>query len=177
MSTQTARPLSLQHVDFDNLYARHLGRHSQFGINLGHLTALFGLWFGVYAALYQAILLSSLPAGYLVIGALALSYLVMVAVNAPYQVVLATAGFLTVFVASIVALPRLPSWSILAFIAIIPVFYKVQSSNHKIWTIAADMTEFNKQFPPGLALTLILLIYEVPLCLNYLVFRRQDWRR
>ena len=84
MSTQTARPLSLLHIDFDNLYARHLGRHSQFGINVGHLAALFGLWFGAYAALYQLILLLGLPAGCLVIGALALSYLVMVAVNAPY---------------------------------------------------------------------------------------------
>lgn len=177
MSTQTARPLSLFHIDFDNLYARHLGRHSQFGINVGHLAALFGLWFGAYAALYQLILLLGLPAGYLLIGALALSYLVMVAVNAPYHVVLATAGFLAVFVASIVALPRLPGWSILAFIALVPVFYKIQSWNHKIWTVAADMTDFNKQFPPGRALNLILLIYEVPICLNYLVFKRQDWRR
>ena len=50
MSTQTTQPLSLLHVDFDDLYARHLGRHSQFGINVGHLVALYGLWFGVYAA-------------------------------------------------------------------------------------------------------------------------------
>ncbi len=177
MSTQTARPLSLLHVDFDNLYARHLGRHSQFGINVGHLAALFGLWFGAYAALYQLILLRDPPAAYLVIGSLALTYLAIVAVNAPYRVVLATANFLAVFVASIVAMPRLPLWSIPAFIAIIPVFYKIQSWNHKIWTVTADMTEFNKQFPPGGTLTFILLIYEVPVCLNYLVFKRQDWRR
>jgi hypothetical protein len=177
MSTQTARPLSLLHFDFDNLYARHLGRHSQFGINVGHLAALFGLWYGAYAALYQMILSSGLPAGYVVIGSLALTYLAIVALNAPYHVLLATAAFLAIFVASVVAMPRLPVWSIPAFIAIIPVFYKLQSWNHKIWTTAADMTEFNKQFPPGRALTLILLIYEVPVCLNYLVFKRQDWRR
>ena len=42
MSTETTQPLSLLHVDFDDLYARHLGRHSQFGINVGHLAALTG---------------------------------------------------------------------------------------------------------------------------------------
>ena len=77
------------------------------------------------------------------------------------------------FVASVLALPRLPGWSILAFLAMIPVFYKFQAWNHKIWTVAADMTEFNKRFPPGRTLNLILLIYEVPICLNYLIFRRQ----
>ena len=34
MRTQTTRPLSLLHVDFDDLCSRHLGRHSQFGINV-----------------------------------------------------------------------------------------------------------------------------------------------
>ena len=51
----------------------------------------------------------------------------------------------------------------------IPVCYKFQSWNHKVWTAAADMSEFNKRFPPGRDLNLILLIYEVPICLNYLV--------
>ena len=61
----------------------------------------------------------------------------------------------------------------LVFVAMIPVFYKLQSWSHKIWTVADDMSEFNKRFPPGRALSTILLIYEVPICLNYLLFRRQ----
>ena len=131
-----------------------------------------GLWFGVYATLYQAVLLLDLPAGWLIIVALAVTYLALVAINAPYHVSLATAVFLAFFVASVLALPRLPSWSILAFVAMVPVFYKLQAWSHKIWTVAADMTEFNKRFPPGRTLNLILLIYEVPICLNYLIFRR-----
>jgi hypothetical protein len=177
VSTQTTQPLSLLHVDFNDLYARHLGRHSQFGINVGHLAALYGLWFGAYATLYQIILWLGVPAGWLIIVALALTYLALVAINAPCQVVLATAVFLAFFVATVVALPRLPGWSVLAFVAMIPAFYKFQSWNHKLWPIAADMTEFNIRFPPGRALNLILLIYEVPICLNYLVFRRKDWSR
>src|SRR5262249_37874993 len=44
------------------------------------------------------------------------------------------------------------------------------------WTVGADMSEFNKRFPPGPTLNSILMMYEVPTCLYYLVFRRKDWR-
>ena len=177
MSTEATQPLSLLHVDFGELYSRHLGRHSQFGINVAHLAALYGLWFGVYAAIYQAILLMGIPGGWLVLVALAFCYLASVGVNAPYSVCLATAVFLAIFVASVIALPPLPGWSILVFLVMVPVCYKLQAWSHKIWTVGADMTEFNKRFPPGRTLNSILLVYEVPICLNYLLFRRQDWRR
>jgi hypothetical protein len=177
MSTQTTQPLSLLHVDFDDLYARHLGRHSQFGVNVNHLAALYGLWYGIYAAIYQGVLLLGLSAGWLIIVALAVTYLAFVAINAPYRVSLATAAFLAVFVASVLALPRLPIWSIPAFLVLIPAGYKFQAWGHKICTDAADMSEFNKRFPPGRALNLILLIYEVPICLAYLLFGREDWRK
>jgi hypothetical protein len=177
MSMQATQPLSLLHVDFDGLYARHLGRHSQFGINVAHLVSLYGLWFGVYAALYQVVLHLGVPSGWLLIVALAATYLGIVAVNAPFHVDLATAGFLAIFVASVLALPKLPAWTILPFLLMAPAFYKLQSWNHKIWPIANDMTEHNRRFPPGRTLTWILLLYEVPICLYYLLFHRQDWRR
>ena len=110
------------------------------------------------------------------IAALAVTYLALVAMNAPSHVSLATAVFLAFFVASVLALPKLSSWWSLAFFALVPIFYKLQSWSHKIWTVASDMTEFNRRFPPGRTLSSILLIYEVPICLNYLMFRRQDWR-
>ena len=157
MSTQTTQPLSLLHVDFDDLYARHLGRHSQFGINVGHLASLYGLWFGVYAALYQAASLLGVPSGWLIIVAMAATYLAIVAINAPFHVDLATAVFLA-FSSQVFSRCRsYRGWSIPAFLLMVPVFYKVQSWNHKIWTAAADMTEFNRRFPPGRTLTTILL--------------------
>jgi hypothetical protein len=177
MSTQTTQPLSLLHVDFDDLYARHLGRHSQFGINVAHLAALYGMWFGVYAAIYQATLLLSLPAGWVLIVALAVVYLGLVAVNAPFRVCAATAAFLAIFVASVLALPKLPAWSLAVFVLMVPAFYKIQAWSHKIWTLAADMSEFNRRFPPGPILNSILMVYEVPTCIYYLVFHRKDWRR
>jgi hypothetical protein len=167
----------LLHVDFDALYTRHLGRHSQVGINIAHLIALYGLWFCVYAAIAQAARLLGLPASWPVVVVMAVAYLATVSINAPAQVSLATAVFLLLFVAGVLSLPALPGWSIAGFLALIPVFYKLQSWSHRVWTAAADMSEFNKQFPPGRDLNLILLFYEVPICLNYLVFRRQDWRR
>jgi hypothetical protein len=174
-TTQTPR-LSLLHVDFRDLYSRHLGRHSQFGINVGHLLALYGLWFGAYAVIDQTARLLGIPASWTIVVAMSAAYLATVCINAPPSVCLATAAFLTVFVASVLALPRLPAWSIPAFLLLIPAGYKFQAWNHKVWTVAADMSEFNKRFPPGRDLNLILLIYEVPICLNYLLFRRADWR-
>jgi hypothetical protein len=118
VSTQTIPPSSLLRVDFADLYARHLGRHSQFGINVAHLVALYGIWFGVYAALEQAVLLLDPPASWPVILGMAVAYLATVAINAPFRVSLATGVFLAFFVVSVLALPKLPGWSILAFAAL-----------------------------------------------------------
>jgi hypothetical protein len=168
MSTLTSRPLSLLHVDFADLYARHLCRHSQFGINVVHLIALFGVWLGVYGAIYRLVPVPWLPIG------MAASYLVLVAINAPVRVCLPTAAFLALFVATVLYMPeQIPWW---AYLPLVPVFYKIQAWSHKVWTMAADMTEFNKRYPKGTVLFFVLLIYEVPMLLNFFVFGRKDWR-
>jgi hypothetical protein len=166
MSTLTSGPLSLWRVDFADLYARHLCRHSQFGINVAHLAALFGVWYAVYAALYGLVRLEWLPV------ALAAAYLAAVALNAPLRVVAATALFLALFLGAVYWLPALPLW---AYLVMIPVFYKLQAWSHKVFTVEQDMTEFNKRYPKGFVLFVVLLIYEVPLALNYLVFDRKRW--
>jgi hypothetical protein len=163
----TSEPLSLWRVDFPDLYARHLCRHSQFGINVVHLAALFGVWFGVYGLVLSLTRLEWLPI------ALAVAYFGLVALSAPVRVCLATAAFLTVFVAALWWLPELPAW---AYLAMIPACYEVQSLSHKVWTAAADMTEYNKRFPKGATLFVVLLIQEVPLCLNYLLFDSRRWK-
>jgi hypothetical protein len=177
MSQIAAQPLSLRHVDFDGLYTRHLGRHSQFGINVAHLLALYGVWFGVYATITQTLRFAGVPGWWAAAVVLALCYLATAAVNSPPRVILATAAFLAVFVATVLALPPLPGWSVPLLVLLIPVCYKLQSWSHKVWTAAADMSDFNRRFPPGRDLNLVLLFYEVPICLNYLLFRRGDWRR
>src|ERR1700722_12248234 len=113
--------MSLLRVDFADLYARHLCRHSQFGINVVHLASLLGVWFGVYSAAYR------LSGEWWLPVALAGAYLALVALNAPARVCLATTLFLAIFLAAVLWLPEVPIW---VYLVMIPVFYKVQSWSH-----------------------------------------------
>jgi hypothetical protein len=176
MSAGTTQPLSLLHVDFDALYARHLGRHSQFGVNVNHLLALYMMWFGIYEAVAQGIRQFGLPA-FPVVVALAAVYLLLVSLNLPFRVIIALTVFLACFVASVVVMPTLPAWAAPLFLVLVPLGYKVQTWGHRVWSTAADMSDFNRRFPPGRDLNRILMTFEVPTCLYYLLFRRQDWRR
>lgn len=164
-------PLGLARVDFADLYARHLCRHSQFGVNVLHLLALFGVWFGGYAFLYALWPEPWLPAG------LAAAYLLAVAPNLPVRVTLATAAFLAAFAAAVVYAPPLPLWAAWAYLLLIPVCYKLQAWSHGWFTAATDMTEFDRKYPKGRALFRVLLFYEVPFLLNYLAFDRRRWTR
>jgi hypothetical protein len=166
--------MSLLRVDFAELYARHLCRHSQFGINVAHLAALFGMWYGVYGIIYSLVRgrteLGPLPEWLPV--ALAAAYLALVARNAPVRVCVATAVFLAIFLAALFWLPELPIW---VYVVMIPMCYELQALSHKVFTVGTDMTEFNKKYPKGVVLFVVLLIYEVPLVLNYLLFDRKSW--
>ena len=177
MSIETVAPLSLWRVDFAGIYTRHLGRHSQFGINANHLLALFMLWFGIYAFLTQFATYLGLPYAWALPIVMASAYLCVVSVKSPLHVIVATALFLVALVGGVLLLPPLPVWGFPLFLILIPLGYKFQSWGHKVWTVAADMSEFNRRYPPGRDLNVVLLFYEVPICLNYLVFRRNDWRR
>jgi len=176
MSTLTSQPMSLLRVDFQELYARHLCRHSQFGINVAHLAALFGTWFGVYGIVYWQVRAAWPSAGPLaewVAVALAGVYLAaLAATGTPVRVLLATAVFLALFLAALFWLPELPVW---VYLVMIPLFYELQSLSHKVFTTERDMTDFNQKYNKGPALFVLLLFYEVPIVLNYLIFGKKDW--
>jgi hypothetical protein len=168
--------MTLLSVDFADLYARHLCRHSQFGINVIHLIALYGVWFGVYAAI-NWIANFVMPGSWWLLPALGVAYLCLVALNAPVRVTIATTVFVALFVGSVLCVPTdLPWWVLPIYIVMIPVSYQLQNVSHRIYTIATDMTEFNKRYPKGRVLFFVLLINEVPILLNYLLFDRQNWR-
>ena len=136
--------MTLWSVDFPDLYARHLCRHSQLGINVIHLIALFGVWFGVYATVHWLTDAWWLPI------ALAAGYLGLVALNAPLRVILATAGFLAVFIAAVLSVPaNLPWWMLCVYLVMIPACYQLQNFSHKIYTRETDMTEFNLHIRRG----------------------------
>ncbi len=167
MSTLTTEPMSLLRVDFPGLYRRHLCRHSQFGINVVHLAALFGVWFGVYGIVYFLNRVEWIPI------TLAVGYLGLVALNAPIRVCVATAVFLALFLTALFWLPEFPIW---VYLVMIPVCYELQSVSHKAWTVESDMTEYHKRFPKVSVLFVVLLINEVPLLLNYFMFDLKNWR-
>ena len=160
MTALTNRPMNLFFVEFNELYARHLCRHSQTGINVVHLLALLGIWYSVYGLLYW------LVGDEWVLAIPALAYLGAVAINAPIRVTIATALFLGAIVAAAILAPQPPFWVLLIAI---PVLYKVQSWSHRFYTFEMDMTEFNKKYTKGYVLFVVLLIYEVPIVFNLLI--------
>ena len=160
MKTLSTRPMRLWLVEFNELYARHLCRHSQFGVNVAHLLAMFAIWYAVYGLLFWLIgieWVAAIPA---------LIYLAVVAPNVPIRVFTATTLFLALIFTAGWYLPA-PWW---AYLIIIPVFYKLQAWSHKVYTVSLDITEFNKKYTKGSVLFVVLLIYEVPIVLNYLLF-------
>jgi hypothetical protein len=153
--------MNLFRVEFDELYVRHLCRHSQAGINVIHLIALAGVWYAIYGLAYWLI---DIP---WVLAIPALAYLAALAINVPVRVLIASALFLGCIMGSVILLPAPPSWALLIAI---PVLYKIQSWSHRFYTVETDMTEFNKKYTKGRFLFVVLLIYEVPIVLNYLLF-------
>ena len=153
-------------VNFQELYDRHLCRHSQFGINVIHLASVIGTYLALYGILY------GLVSSAWVLVALAAVYLTILAFNIPIRVLLVNATFLGLFFAAFFALPSLPWWW---YIIGIVVFYKIQAWSHKVYSKERDMTDFNKKYPKGFALFILLSIYELPILLYYLFFGKKDW--
>jgi hypothetical protein len=155
---QAMNPL---HANFAELFERHLCRHSQFGINVGHLLCVIVTYLSLCELVYLCV-----PAIWLLIGLAAL-YLVILAVNLPLRVSIVTFVFVGVLFAMFAVLPPLPFW---AYLSAIVLSYKVQVWSHRYWARATDMTEFDKKYPKGFALFILLSVYELPILLNYLVF-------
>jgi hypothetical protein len=168
MSTLTTRPMRLWFVEFDELFARHLCRHSQTGVNVIHLIALFAIWYAVYGLLYWIVGIEW------VLAIPAVAYLIVVAPNLPIRVLAATTLFLSLVVAADLFLPS-PWW---VYLIIVPVAYEIQALSHKVYTVESDMTEFNQKYTKGPILFVVLLIYEVPIVVNFLLFgqRRVELR-
>ena len=153
-------------ANFQELYQRHLCRHSQLGINIAHLACVVGTYLALYGLLYGLVATPWVLLGIVIL------YLGIIAPNVPFRVLLVNIVFLALFFTAFFALPPLPWW---AYLLAIPVFYKLQAWSHKIYRKERDMTDFNKKYPKGFALFILLSIYELPLLLNYLIFGKKDW--
>ena len=50
-----------------------------------------------------------------------------------------------------------------------------QQWNHKVYQMHRDMSAFDATYRKGPHLFVLLLVYELPILLNYLLFGRSDW--
>jgi len=162
--------MSLFRVNFQELYERHLCRHSEYGINAIHLATVVLSYFAIFGILAKFVH----PEWWLFV--VPVPYFLVVAVNLPYRVRGVSIAFaaicLAAFIAIYVAMPWLPIW---LYPILIVVAHQVQSWSHKIYRIERDMTRFKEKYKKGPALFILLSLYELPILLNYLVFDWKSW--
>lgn len=158
--------MTLWKVNFQELYQRHLCRHSQFGINVSHLATFVGTYLGLFALARMCV-----PEDhryYLML--IPIPYFVMLARNVPVRVLIATIAFVALFFAGFFAIPRCPVELAWAPILLIVLCHQAQNWSHRYWNVERDMTEFKRKYHKGLLLFVVLLLYELPIQLNYLLF-------
>jgi hypothetical protein len=153
-------------VNFPELYERHLCRHSQYGLNVSHLLTVVTCYLGLFGLICGLVNVPWLPL------ALPVPYLLALAWNVPVRVLAACVVFVALFVAGFLALPPLPVW-LCALLVVLS--HRVQNWSHRLWNRERDMTEFNQKYRKGPVLFVLLLLYELPILLNYLLFDRKSW--
>jgi hypothetical protein len=166
--------MNLFKVNFQELYERHLCRHSQYGINVIHIVAVLG----IYLAL-AGIIRCLGGSDWLLLGIIS-AHLVILALNVPVRVLLGNALFMALFFAMVLPLPKPQTWLqslpwLALYLGAIPLLYRLQAWSHKVYNVERDMTEFNKKYKKGYLLFVLLSIYELPILLNYLVFDKNNW--
>jgi len=166
MGQSSDSPISLFNIEFEELYQRHLCRHSQFGINVIHFITLLGIWYSAYGVIYWLV-----PSPWTMV-ALGVSFFILVVSSLPILVLAATMLFI-IGVCMLIHYAFLP-W-IGSYLVIFLLSYKIQQWSHKLYKVENDMTKFNQKYPPGNLLFFVLLLYEVPIVLNYLIFGYKDW--
>lgn len=157
--------MNLLRVNFDELYRRHLCRHSQFGINMLHLIAVAGIYIGLYGIAF------ALPGSQWIIGSCLAIYFVVLALNVPPRLLFVNAVTIAVLLGVFLLLPSVPAW---VHMILIVVWHRFQNWNHRVYDRATDMSEFAEKYRKGWALFVLLSIYELPILLNYLVFDRRS---
>ena len=164
--------MNLFRINFDEIYRRHLCRHGHFGINILHLLAVVGIYisiFGLVGAVIQRI--DAAHEREILLG-LTLPWFLVVAFNVPVRVTVATGLFVLLLLAGYNALPAVPFW---AWIILIFVMHRFQQWSHSVYHMHRDMSEFSQKYRKGFVLFVLLLVYELPVLLNYLLFGSRDW--
>lgn len=162
--------MNLVKVNFDELYRRHLCRHSQFGINVLHLVAVIGIYFSLFGIAF------ALPAGAWIVGTVLAPYFLLLLANIPFRVWIATVLTIGLLLSAFLAIPRFPPTYVWVYVVMILAWHRFQIWNHRVYDRSHAMDAFSEKYRKGFLLFVLLAVYELPILLNYLVFDRQNWR-
>ncbi len=175
-AAQSGEKMNLLRINFDELYRRHLGRHSQFGLNVLHLIAVYGIYFSIYSLVAIAVrtavpqLSAVQQSG--VMGLLSLPYLALLFCNVPLSMFVATGLSIAILIAGAVCDTANPFW---AHGLLIILWHRFQLWSHKRYPLQRDMSEFSSKYKKGFLLFVLLAVYELPILLKYLLAGRRDW--
>lgn len=177
--------MNILKVNFEELYQRHLCRHSQFGLNIGHLGSVVNVYFGVCAIVWEIVsrFVGYDHPEYVLIG-LFTPYLLVLLCNVPFKVWLSSLLIVAMVVSAVTLLcPHisLPGWAqnftILLYVALILSAHRYQNWAHQFYHKEKDMTQYQEKYPKGFPLFFLLAVYELPILMNYLAWNKQDWTR
>jgi hypothetical protein len=170
--------VNIVRINFHELYQRHLCRHGQFGINVWHIIAVYGVYFSLCslaAFAVRGVLQQSSPAiQFCVLLLLFVPYFGVLLRNIPTPVFLLTFLSSILLIAAAVVTPGIPFW---LHLILIPAWHRVQLLSHRRYTLHHDMSAFDQTYKKGRTLFVLLAVYELPILLQYLAFGRKDWVR
>jgi len=153
--------MNLFRVDFQELYRRHLCRHSQFGLNVWHLIAVAGVYFALFGIAF------ALPGAPWIVGSVLTAYFVILACNIPLSLLFLNFLLIGILLLGFRVVPEVPVW---VHVVMLLIWHRFQVWQHRIYHQSADMSEFASKYQKGLALFVVLAVYELPILLNFLVF-------
>ncbi len=164
--------MNILSINFEQLYRRHLCRHGHFGINILHLIAVAGIYVPIFALCDKVLQLFDVGNRLPVLLVLTAPWFATVAANVPLRVSVLTAVFVGALLAIFSVLPPLPFW---VWVLLILAMHRFQQFSHRLYHMDRDMSEFEATYPKGFRRFILLLVYELPILLNYLVFGYPDW--
>lgn len=168
-ASQARQPLSILRINFDELFRRHLCRHSEFGINVLHIVSVWGVYFSLLAIEYRGLLwlmpTASLWQRIVIMLISLLPWLTVVAANVPMTVLFATASMGAALCLPAASQP-LPAW---VHLLLLPLWHQLQLISHRFYREHRDMSEFAARYRKGWFLSLLLAVYELPILAQFFV--------
>lgn len=159
-------------INFEDLYRRHLCRHGPFAINVLHLVAVVGIYISLFGIVDGVLAAGSFTSRSSILVGLIVPWFLVVVKNVPLKVSIATAVFVTMLLIAFRMLPTIPVW---IWPMLIIAMHQFQQFSHRIYHMERDMADFDRRYPKGRSRFVLLLIYELPILLNYLCYGRKDW--